>query len=105
MDGRATMRGDGSPGHGATASSSPRALERRVRELQTALAEREAEIGALHTGGLLKAELLAAVSHELRSPLTMVKGYAATLRKYDTQLSQEEHIEFLNTITEACDRL
>jgi signal transduction histidine kinase len=99
------MRGDGSPGHGATASSSPGALERRVRELQTALAEREAELGALHSGGLLNAELLATVSHELRSPLAMVKGYAATLRKHDKRLSQEERIEFLDNITEACDRL
>jgi signal transduction histidine kinase len=99
------MRGDGSSGHGPTTSRSPRALERRVRELQTALAEREAELGALHTGGLLKAELLATVSHELRSPLSMVKGYAATLRKHDAQLSHEERSEFLTTITEACDRL
>src|SRR5258708_30540088 len=105
MDRRATMRGDGSSGHGPTASRSPRALERRVRELQTALAERAAELGALHAGGLLKAELLATVSHELRSPLSMVKGYAATLRKHDAQLSQQERSEFLNTITEACDRL
>src|SRR5258708_16573516 len=105
MDRRATMRGDGSSVHGPTASRSPRALERRVRELQAALDEREAELGALHTGGLLKAELLATVSHELRSPLAMVKGYAATLRKHDAQLSQQERSEFLNTITEACDRL
>jgi signal transduction histidine kinase len=99
------MRGNGSTGHGLTASSSPRVLERRVRELQMALAERDAELGALRTGGLLKAELLATVSHELRSPLSMVKGYAATLRKHDARLSQEERIEFLNNITEACDRL
>jgi len=99
------MRGDGSWEQDPTASSSPHALERRVRELQKALAEREAELGALHAGGLLKAELLATVSHELRSPLSMVKGYAATLRKHDARLSQEERIEFLTTITEACDRL
>jgi signal transduction histidine kinase len=99
------MRGHASSRHVPTANSSPRALERQVRELQEVLAERDAELSSLRGASLLNAELLATVSHELRSPLTMVKGYAATLRKHGSQLSPEERAEFLDNITEACYRL
>lgn len=99
------MRGHASSRHVPTANSSPRALERQVRELQGVLAERDAELSSLRGARLLNAELLATVSHELRSPLTMVKGYAATLRKHGSQLSPEERAEFLDNITEACYRL
>ncbi|TMC89182.1 MAG: PAS domain-containing sensor histidine kinase, partial [Chloroflexi bacterium] len=54
---------------------------------------------------LLKAELLATVSHELRSPLASVKGYAATLLRHERRISREERHEFLLAITEASDRL
>jgi two-component system phosphate regulon sensor histidine kinase PhoR len=54
---------------------------------------------------LLKAELLTTVSHELRGPLTSIKGYTATLLRYHQRLSQEEHHEFLMAITEASTRL
>ncbi len=53
----------------------------------------------------LKAELLATVSHELRSPLAAIKGYAATLLRYEDRLSGEERHEFLVAINEASDRL
>ena len=100
------MQGHGRSGDDLTASGSSRAvLERQVRELQTVLAERDRELDTLRGANLLNAELLATVSHELRSPLTMVKGYAATLRKHGSQLSPEERAEFLGDITEACYRL
>src|SRR5262245_7361388 len=99
------MRDHDSSRRDPRAGGSPRALERRVRELQTALDERDVEIGTLRGAHLLNAELLATVSHELRSPLTMVKGYAATLRKHSAQLSAEERAEFLDNIVEACYRL
>jgi signal transduction histidine kinase len=54
---------------------------------------------------LLKAELLTTVSHELRGPLTSIKGYAATLLRYSQRLSQEEQIEFLTAISGASVRL
>src|SRR5881227_3662336 len=44
---------------------------------------------------LLKAELLATVSHELRSPLASIKGYAATLLRHERRISREERLEFL----------
>jgi signal transduction histidine kinase len=75
-------------------------LVERVHELE-AVAERK----ALRDMELLKAELLATVSHELRSPLASIKGYAATLLRHERRISREERHEFLLAITEASDRL
>ena len=54
---------------------------------------------------LLKAELLGTVSHELRSPLASIKGYAATLLRHERRLAREERHQFLLAITQASDRL
>ncbi len=75
-------------------------LIERNYELE-ALADRK----GLHKMELLKAELLATVSHELRSPLASVKGYAATLLRHERRISREERHEFLFAIKEASDRL
>ncbi len=75
-------------------------LAERVYELET-LADHQ----ALDEMELLKAELLATVSHELRSPLASVKGYAATLLRHERRISREERHEFLLAIKEASDRL
>jgi signal transduction histidine kinase len=75
-------------------------LAERVHELET-LADHK----ALREMELLKAELLATVSHELRSPLASVKGYAATLLRHERRISREERHEFLLAIAQASDRL
>ena len=75
-------------------------LLERTRELE-AIADRK----ALRDMELLKAELLASVSHELRSPLASIKGYAATLLRHERRISREERHDFLLAITEASDRL
>jgi signal transduction histidine kinase len=54
---------------------------------------------------LLKAELLGTVSHELRSPLASIKGYAATLLRHERRISREERHQFLLAINEASDQL
>ncbi len=75
-------------------------LKERLHELE-AITDRK----ALHTMDLLKAELLATVSHELRSPLASIKGYAATLLRHDRRIARDERHEFLIAIHEASDRL
>lgn len=60
---------------------------------------------AIHEMELLKAELLATMSHELRSPLASIKGYAATLLRHEQRISFEERHEFLLAINESSDRL
>ena len=75
-------------------------LGEHVRELEN-LTDRK----ALHEMELLKAEMLASVSHELRSPLASIKGYTTTLLRHERRISREERLEFLVAISEASDRL
>jgi signal transduction histidine kinase len=75
-------------------------LVERMHELE-AMTDRK----SLKEMELLKTELLATVSHELRSPLASIEGYAATLLRHERRLSREERHEFLLAITEASDRL
>lgn len=70
---------------------------------QTRRAMNQAE--ALREADQLKSELLGTVSHELRSPLTTIKGYAATLLRHERRLPREERQEFLTAIVEASDAL
>jgi len=83
----------------------------RVVEIIKDVTERErlrqatSQAEALREADRLKAELLGTVSHELRSPLTAIKGYAATLIRHERRLPREERHEFLLAIGEASDRL
>lgn len=54
---------------------------------------------------VLPSELLANVSHELRSPLTLIKGTAETLLSLERRTSRQERREFLCIIKEASDEL
>src|SRR5207302_7479126 len=75
-------------------------MKERMQEL-----ERASVCEALQGMELLKAELLGTVSHELRSPLASIKGYAATLLRHERRISREERHQFLLAINEASDRL
>ncbi len=75
-------------------------LVERIHELEAARIR-----DSLREMELLKAELLGTVSHELRSPLASIKGYAATLLRHERHISREERHQFLLAITEASDRL
>jgi signal transduction histidine kinase len=69
------------------------------------LAQMASQATALREADRLKAELLGTVSHELRSPLAAIKGYAATLLRHERRLPRAERHEFLQAIGEASDRL
>jgi signal transduction histidine kinase len=72
----------------------------QMHDLETATSHRD-----LQQMELLKAELLATVSHELRSPLASIKGYAATLLRHERRISREERLEFLLAIHDASQRM
>lgn len=71
--------------------------ERLRRAMSLAEGAREAD--------RLKSELLGTVSHELRSPLATIKGYAATLVRHDRRLPRAERLDYLQAIVGASDRL
>jgi two-component system sensor histidine kinase KdpD len=77
-----------------TAAVRTRALERDVAQ-----AERVAEVSDL------RAAILSAVSHDLRTPLASIKAAASSLRQRDVEWSEAERDEFLAAIEEETDRL
>lgn len=52
-----------------------------------------------------KSTLLAAVGHELRTPLAAIKGHASTLLQQDVDWSLDDQQHFLRTISSEADRL
>lgn len=52
-----------------------------------------------------KSTLLAAVGHELRTPLAAIKGHASTLLQQDVNWPPEDERHFLQTISSEADRL
>jgi PAS domain S-box-containing protein len=62
-------------------------------------------VGALREADRLKTELLANVSHDLRTPLTSIKGYSTTILRHYQKLTDEEKRDFLREIDSASDRL
>lgn len=53
----------------------------------------------------LKDEIVAAVSHELKTPIATIKAYATTLRANPDTLAANDRADFLSTIEEQADRL
>ena len=72
------------------------------------LGELEAEAeekGALSATNELRAALLAAVSHDLRTPISAIKASVTSLLQRDVEWTPEAREEFLLTIDEETDRL
>lgn len=53
----------------------------------------------------LRRELIANISHDLRTPLSIIQGYIETLQMKDSKLSPKQREEYLNTINNSCDKL
>jgi signal transduction histidine kinase len=60
---------------------------------------------ALDEANRLKAELISTLAHEMRTPLTSIKGYSTALLMEEVTFSPETQREFLQFIDEECDVL
>jgi two-component system, OmpR family, sensor histidine kinase KdpD len=87
-----------------------RVLDAFAKELAASvqLKELEAEAqsaGALSAASELRAALLSAVSHDLRTPLSAIKASVTSLLQRDIEWTEDARQEFLETIDEETDRL
>ncbi|MGW0599177.1 ATP-binding protein [Streptomyces sp. NPDC002776] len=69
------------------------------------LHEEAEQARALAEGNRIRTALLAAVSHDLRTPLAGIKAAVSSLRSDDVAWSQEDEAELLAGIEEGADRL
>jgi two-component system sensor histidine kinase KdpD len=81
------------------AAQAAAALDRDRLRTQAAQAE------ALAEGNRMRTALLAAVSHDLRTPLASIKASVSTLRQTDVQWTAADQAALLATIEEGADRL
>jgi two-component system, OmpR family, sensor histidine kinase KdpD len=81
------------------AVQSAAALDRERLRIQASQAE------MLAAGNRMRTALLAAVSHDLRTPLASVKAGVSSLRQTDVVWSEADRAELLATIEENADRL
>ncbi len=69
------------------------------------LTARAAEVRRLEEGNRVRTALLAAVSHDLRTPLAGIKAAVSSLRSPDVHWSATDSAQLLATIEESADRL
>ncbi|MFF4224125.1 ATP-binding protein [Streptomyces sp. L500] len=69
------------------------------------LVDRAEEARALAEGNRIRTALLAAVSHDLRTPLAGIKASVTSLRSDDVAWSEEDEAELLAGIEDGADRL
>jgi two-component system sensor histidine kinase KdpD len=81
------------------AAQAAAALDRERLRTQAAQAE------ALAEGNRMRTALLAAVSHDLRTPLASIKASVSSLRQTDVQWSADDEADLLATIEQNADRL
>jgi signal transduction histidine kinase len=81
------------------AAQAASALDRDRLRTQAAQAE------ALAEGNRMRTALLAAVSHDLRTPLASIKASVSTLRQTDVQWTPADEAALLATIEQGADRL
>lgn len=89
----------------AIAMAADMAADMAANDAETAPSQPPDDEPADETAERRETEFLAVISHELRSPLAAIKGYAATLRRHGQKIGRAEREEFLLAIDEASNRL
>jgi len=72
---------------------------------QGRLAAQAAEVDRLAAGNSMRTALLAAVSHDLRTPLAGIKAASSALRSTELALTDDDRAELVVTVDESADRL
>ncbi len=80
-----------------------KSMEERLR-LQQDLHEKETQRLALEEANRLKSDFIGFVSHELRNPLTTIRGYVQTIAA-DPRMDEASRKEFYETIEAEADRM
>lgn len=70
-----------------------------------ALKKEVQETRALEEANRLKSELISTLAHEMRTPLTSIKGFSTALTMEQVNLPADQQREFLNIIDQECDIL
>lgn len=78
------------------------ALERRILEMATRIAE---QWSALKQQDRLRREMVANISHDLRTPLASVQGYLETLNLKNAELDADQRAAYLNVASRQAHRL
>lgn len=84
---------------------SARAPERGRDEVTSLARAFNRMAGALETSETVRRRLLADVSHELKTPLTAIRGYAETLSMPEVQLDRDTERRYLRIVGEETERL
>jgi len=87
-----------------------RMLDAYARRLAAAIGTEQLEqaasqADALESADQLRSAILAAVSHDLRTPLAAIKASASSLRQEDVEWSPADRRELIETIDDEADRL
>lgn len=79
--------------------------DRRTREAEAATRREAAALARLQELDKLKSDFISITSHELRTPVSAVRGFVDTLRRRRDDLTEDEVREFLDIIYSQSDRL
>ncbi|MFC5181483.1 sensor histidine kinase [Actinomadura harenae] len=117
-DAEATAEVGGEPGAETVLALSGRVLPASDRRVLSAfasqagavlawrrMAEEAARARRLEEGDKIRTALLAAVSHDLRTPLASIKAGVSSLRATDVQWDPDDEAELLASVEESADRL
>jgi signal transduction histidine kinase len=80
--------------------------ERQLGEMFNEMADiLTANIDKLKEVENLRRELIANVSHDLRTPIAIIRGYVETLQMKEETITKEERNQYINTVSESAEKL